>query len=312
MAVQYKDYYQVLGVAKNASQDDIRKAFRKLAREFHPDVAKDKKAAEGKFKEINEAYEVLGDPEKRGKYDELGANWNQMGGRPPQHRGARTSHGAGGGFGGFEGGANGDSFSDFFDSFFRGEGNGGGTRGTAFPFEGIKQAKRPRQVESEVKVSVEELLRGVRKRVSVRHAGQAEAEKMDVSIPAQTIPGQKIRLVGKGENGGDLLLKVVLAVHGDYEVEEGDLVRGVEVPAWKAVLGGDLEVATPDGVVRLKVPAGTQSGRRFRLPGRGLPMEGKRRGDFLVKVQVTVPESLTPEQRAAWLNLQELDSAEVK
>lgn len=307
MAVQYKDYYQVLGVAKNASQDDIRKAFRKLAREFHPDVAKDKKAAEGKFKEINEANEVLGDPEKRGKYDELGANWNQTGGRPPQQRGARGSHGAGGGFGGFEGAANGDSFSDFFEEFFRGEGHGGGTRGTSFPFEGAKQVKRPRHVESEVKVSVEELLRGARKRVSVRHAGQAEAERIDVSVPAQTIPGQKIRLAGKGEHGGDLVLKIVLATHGDYDVEGGDLVRSVDVPAWKAVLGGDLEVATPDGVVRLKVPAGTQSGRRFRMPGRGLPMEGKRRGDFLVKVQVTVPESLTLEQRAAWLRLQELD-----
>jgi curved DNA-binding protein len=303
MAVQYKDYYQVLGVAKNASQDDIRKAFRKLAREFHPDVAQDKKAAENKFKEINEAYEVLGDPEKRAKYDELGANWNQMGGRAQnwgQQRGATT------GFSGFEGGVNGDSFSDFFDAFFRGEAQG--VHGQAFPFGSAKHAKRPRHIDAEVQVTVEELLRGVRKRINVRHSGHAEPEKIDVNIPTHTIPGQKIRLAGKGEHGGDLLLKVVLTAHGDYEVEGSDLVRNVSVPAWKAVLGGDLQVATPDGVVRLKVPSGTQSGRRFRLAGRGLPTEGKRRGDFMVKVQVEVPVSLTLEQRAAWVRLQELEN----
>ena len=303
MAVEYKDYYRVLEVAKNASQDDIRKAFRKLARQFHPDVAHDKMAAEGKFKEINEAYEVLGDPEKRAKYDELGMNWGRVGGRPQQQWGQRGPVDGGG----FDGGGNGESFSDFFDAFFRGESRGG-ARGTEFPFEGSRQVKRPRHVEAEVQVSVEELLRGVSKRVSYRYAGKAVPEKVDVLVPAQTVPGQKIRLAGKGEHGGDLLLKVVLIGHGDYEVEGGDLVRSVRVPMWKAVLGGDLQVATPDGMVRLKVPAGTQSGRRFRLPGRGLPMEGKRRGDFLVKVEFAVPESLTLEQRAAWVRLQELDS----
>ncbi len=298
MAVQYKDYYQVLGVAKGVPQEEIRKAFRKLAREYHPDVAKDKTAAAAKFREINEAYEILGDPEKRQKYDELGAQWQGRGrgggGQMPREWGQAGAPNE----------ADFDSFNEFFEAFMGAGRSGPGAKRTRGAHGGMA---RPRDVEAEVEVSVEEALHGAKKRVSVRLPGSMAAEHVDVNVPAAMVPGHKIRQPGKGLSGGDLVFKVILRPHATYGVEGSDLVKTVQVPAWKAVLGGTLEVATPDGMVRLKVNSGTQPGRRFRLPGRGLPMAGKRRGDFYVLVQVTMPEALTLEQRACWVKLQELD-----
>jgi len=299
MAVQYKDYYKVLGVEKTASQDDIRKAFRKLAREYHPDVAKDKKSAEAKFKEINEANEVLGDPEKRKRYDELGSDWERGG---YQQR-------AGGGFGGGAG-VGGNGFSDFFEAFFGGGGmqggfgQPGGMRGGRNPFESARP--EPRDLETEVTVTVEEALEGTKKRVNFKKSAQGGAETLEVKIPKGVREGQKIRLAGKGTNGGDLYLKVAFASHPHYRLEGDDLVRDVVVPAWRAVLGGEVEVETPDGSVRLKIPAGTQAGRRFRLRGRGLINKAKERGDFYVEVKVSLPETLTEKQRAHWEALSEL------
>ncbi|MEK0447071.1 MAG: hypothetical protein RLZZ399_2392 [Verrucomicrobiota bacterium] len=302
MAVHYKDYYQVLGVSKNASQDEIRKAFRKLAREYHPDVAKDKKGAEAKFKEINEANEVLGDPQKRKKYDELGMEWERGGFQAPPE----GHWSSGNGFGG-------EGFSDFFEAFFGGgarSGGGGFGRGPSGrmpkgPFGPVRH--EPQDLEAEVHVSVEEALEGAKKRVSFRKAAHSLPETLEVRIPKGVCEGQKVRLAGKGSHGGDLLLKVSIAPHPRYQVEGSDLVSDVAVSAWKAVLGSEVEVATPDGSVRMKIPAGTQPGRRFRLRGRGLPKRNKERGDFYAQIRVVLPVECSAEEQARWEALADLE-----
>jgi curved DNA-binding protein len=202
---------------------------------------------------------------------------------------------------------NDEGFSDFFEAFFGGarQPMGGGRRGSSFPGGVQGGGAQPKHLEAEVQVSVDELLNGARKRVSFRRPPGGVLEKIDVQVPAGMVPGQKIRLAKRGQNGGDMFLRVTL-VDPVYSVEGGDLIREVKVAAWQAVLGGEVQVSTPDGQVRLKVPSGTQPGRRFRLTGRGLPVEGKTRGDFYVQIQVQIPESLSLEERAAWVRVQDL------
>lgn len=307
--MQYKDYYQTLGVSKGASKDEIRKAFRKLARQYHPDVAKDKKAAEDKFKEINEAYEVLGDEEKRKQYDELGASW-QPGGFPPPP-GERRRHQPGGGDPFAGGQFGGTGFSDFFEQFFGGNaqrgrnpfGGTGGMRG--FPAEEEGGA----DIEADLLVTIEEALHGAKKKISFRREGSPKVETYEVRIPKNVRAGQRIRLAGQGEaagsrgTAGDLYLRVKFAQHPDYRMEGGDLIHDLEVPVARMVLGGEFEVPTPEGPVRLKIPAGTQPGRKFRLKGRGLPTGAGVRGDLLVGFSVVLPTSLSAEERALWEKL---------
>ena len=291
--MQFKDYYATLGVPKTATQDEIRKAFRKLARQYHPDVAKDKKGAEAKFKEINEANEVLSDAEKRKRYDELGADWDRPGRQqPPQG----WQHG-----GGFEGGG---GFSDFFEAFFGGRGGGGGRkqRGGFGAF-----AQRGGDVEFELPVTVEEALHGGKKAFNLERAGRVET--VSVNVPRAVRGGQKIRLAGQGGEGvgggerGDLFLLIKIAPHVDYRVDGFDLIRAVPVPVWTAVLGGDAEIPTPDGAVKMKIPPGTQPGRKFRLKGRGLPAGSGIRGDLFAEAKVLLPTSLSDEERALWERL---------
>jgi curved DNA-binding protein len=297
MAVQYKDYYDTLGVSKTASQDEIRKAFRKLARKYHPDVAKDKKAAEAKFKEINEAYEVLGDAGKRAKYDQLGADWDRQPQRPPA-----------GGFGG--GGFNpgefgGTGFSDFFEQFFGGRaGRGRGAKGHGF--FGEQPETRGGDIEADLMVTLEEALHGTRKKISFRRQDSPKAETYEVKIPKGVREGQRIRLAGQGSVGtrkelsGDLYLVVRLAQHPDYRVDGDDLVHELELFPWQAVLGTEVNVPTPDGPVRLKIPPGTQNGQKLRLRGRGLVTGPDKRGDFYVQIEIVVPKAVTDEARAHW------------
>jgi curved DNA-binding protein len=314
MAVQFRDYYETLGVSKTATDDEIRSAFRKLARKYHPDVAKDKKAAEEKFKQINEAYEVLSDPEKRKKYDQLGANWNQPGGfQPPPEWGGQP----GGGFyqwssdGGrgveFEFGGTG--FSDFFEAFF-----GGGRGRSAFGgFSGREAtAERGADVEADILVTLEEALHGSMRTVSLRRAGSNKIEKYQVKIPRGVHEGQRIRLAGQGEAGagggkkGDLFLRVRLAKHPDFSVEGSDLIHEVKVAPWQAVLGTELKVPTLEGTVRFKIPSGTQGGQRFRLRERGLPGISGKRGDLYVIVQINIPKKLSEREREIWNQLAKL------
>ena len=314
MAVQFRDYYETLGVSKTATDDEIRSAFRKLARKYHPDVAKDKKNAEEKFKQINEAYEVLSDPEKRKKYDQLGANWNQPGGfQPPPEWGQQPSGGfyqwSGDGGRGVEFEFGGTGFSDFFEAFF-----GGGRGRSAFGgFSGREAtAERGADVEADILVTLEEALHGSTRTVSLRRAGSNKVETYQVKIPRGVHEGQRIRLAGQGEVGarggrkGDLFLRVRLAKHPDFSVEGSDLIHEVKTAPWQAALGTELKVPTLEGNVKLKIPPGTQGGQRFRLRERGLPGISGKRGDLYVVAQINIPKKLTEREREIWSQLAKL------
>src|SRR3954470_14269190 len=238
MAVQFRDYYETLGVPKTATDDDIKKAFRKLARKYHPDVNKDKATAEEKFKQLNEAYEVLGDPEKRKKYDELGESWNQPGGGfqpPPGWGGGRQP---GGGFrrhppgdgGGVEFEFGGTGFSDFFEQFFGGGRQAGFGGGSPFG-QRQRSAERGSDVEADIMVTLEEALHGSKRPISLRRGNSSKIESYQVKIPKGVHEGQRIRLAGQGEAGagggksGDLFLRVRLARHPDFTIEGADLIH---------------------------------------------------------------------------------------
>ena len=319
MAVQYKDYYESLGVSRTASEAEIKKAFRKLAREYHPDVAKDKKKAEEKFKEINEAYEVLSDPAKRKKYDELGANWKQGAEfrPPPGWEGF-----AGGGPGGhaFRGGRpgaeefefhfGGTGFSDFFEQLFGARGRGAGFRGRDFGGAGYAEdeyAARGRDIEGDIMVTLEEVVRGSVRPVTVRH--NSRSETYQVKIPAGVTEGQRLRVAGRGEAGagggeaGDLYLRVRLAKHPDFEVDEHNLIYEAELAPWEAVLGASISVPTLDGRVNIKIPPGTQNGQKLRVRGRGLPQRAGANGDLMVVARVEVPQKISDGERKLWEQL---------
>ncbi len=321
--MQFRDYYETLGVSKTASADEIKSAFRKLARKHHPDVAKDKKAAEEKFKQINEAYEVLSDPDKRKKYDQLGADWNNPGGGfqpPPGYGGGgqpgggyqRWSPGGGNGGGGVEFEFGGTGFSDFFEQFF-----GGGRGRSASGGFGQREAtaERGSDVEADIMVTLEEALHGSKRTVSLRRADSKKVETYQVKIPRGVHEGQRIRLAGQGEAGagggksGDLFLRVRLARHPEFSVEGNDLIHELELAPWQAVLGEEVEVPTLEETRRLKIPAGTQNAQRFRLRGRGLPMSNDERGDLYVAVSIRVPKKITERERELWSQLAELHRA---
>ncbi len=325
MPVQFRDYYETLGVPKTATTDEIRTAFRKLARKYHPDVAKDKKTAEEKFKQINEAYEVLSDKDKREKFDRLGADWQQYGqGTPGGGAGARPGRGGGvrrPGGGGVEFDFGGTGYSDFFEQFFGGSRGKGGGNGAGFDFFGGGQPQaapeKGADVEADISVTLEEALNGSRRPISLRRtdaAGRAKTETYDVKIPAGVHEGQRIRLRARGEAGpgggaaGDLYLRVRLAPHPEFRVEPGgDLYHDLAVPPWQAVLGAEVSVPTLEGqTMKLKIPPGTQVGKRFRLRGRGLPATGGVRTDLYVQIGVTLPETLSDDERELWRQLAEL------
>lgn len=312
MALEYKDYYQILGVPRTASADDIKKAFRKLARQYHPDVAKDKKKAEEKFKEINEAHEVLGNPENRQRYDELGAQWKQGAGPTPPGGGGRGRAGAPGG-GDFDFHFGGTGFSDFFEQFFAGQGAAGagrrGRRGPAFQGESFPQ--RGNDLESDLLVTLDEILQGSVRSVSLRSGAAGESGSSDstfrVRIPKGVQEGQRIRVAGKGEPGsggaeaGDLFLRVRLATHPEFSVRGSDLYHDLDLAPWEAVLGASLSVPTLDGTVTVKIPPGTNTGHQLRLKGRGLPLPGgESRGDLYVVVAVQVPPRVSDAEKKLW------------
>ena len=335
MGVEYKDYYKVLGVERTATQEEIHKAFRKLARQHHPDVAKNKKEAEEKFKEINEAHDVLSDAGKRRKYDALGANWKQGAEfRPPPGwegmggRFGRRARGGGAQAESFEFGGTG--FSDFFEQLFGRHARGGG--GFRFDGDDAAAAARGRDIEGDIMVTLEEALRGSVRAVSLRRAvecahcggtgeskrracpacggsGQAiQSETHQVKIPAGVIDGQRLRVAGKGETGaggagaGDLFLNIRLAGHPDFRVEGAHLFCELDLAPWEAVLGAHVAVPTLEGPVNIRIPAGTQSGQRLRVRGRGLGKEGAR-GDLFVVARLQLPERVTNAERELWEKL---------
>ena len=307
--VQFKDYYETLGVPKTASAADIKKAFRKLARQHHPDVVKerDKKSAEAKFKEINEAYEVLSDPEKRKKYDTLGADWERGGSAqqaPPNWQDFAQQ-----GAGGPEFHFGGTGFSDFFETFFGGRGGRPGGFETSGDAGGFAMAARGHDVEADIMVTLDEAIKGSKRQVSLRRSDSDKVETYNVRIPAGVHEGQRIRLAGQGEpagrggKAGDLYLRVRFAQHPDFRVEGDHLLHDHELKPWVAVLGGEVRVPTLEGSARLKIPPGTQDGQRFRLKQRGLPQPGGGRGDLYVAIGIDIPTAITPEQRKHWEQL---------
>jgi curved DNA-binding protein len=315
MAVQFKDYYETLGVARTASPEEIKQAFRQLARLHHPDVAKNKAAGEARFKEINEAYEVLGDPDKRRKYDELGASW-QEGASGPFAAGGRARRRASAGPGGADYEFGGTGFSDFFESFFGG-GRGGfdSTRRGPVAMDDDEAAfvHPGEDVEADLLVTLEEALRGSKRKVTLRrpghNGGSDRVDTYQVRIPPGVREGQRIRLAGQGGAGhggagpGDLYLRVRLARHPDFSVQGSDLYCDLDLAPWEAVLGVTVKIPTLDGLTSLRVPPGTAAGSRLRLRGLGLPREGLGRGDLYATARIQVPSSVSAEARAQWEQL---------
>jgi len=324
--MEFKDYYTTLGVSKTASDADIKRAYRKLARQFHPDLNPGDKKAEARFKEINEANEVLGDAEKRRKYDELGANWRQY-----EQTGAPGAGGAPPGYGGgpFDGGGGqyrtvtpeemqdafgGDgSFSDFFQAFFGGGGPGfsaGNARG------GARQTRQTRghDLEQEVDLTLEEAFAGTTRRLASTRDGQERS--VEVRIPAGVKDGARVRAAGeggpaaRGGRAGDLYLIVRVLPHSVFERRGQDLYMKVDVPVTTAVLGGEASVPTLAGTaLRLKIPELTANGRTFRLRGHGMPSVGKpaERGDLYASVNLQIPTALSDEARAQYEALKALE-----
>ena len=336
--MEFKDYYATLGVVKTATDKELKAAYRKLARKHHPDVNPGDKSAEARFKEINEAYEVLGDPEKRRKYDELGANWRMY--EQAQQQGQPFPGGSPfGGFGGAgEGGAwtinmggpggyrtmsedemrdmfgTDDPFSSFFHTFF---GGGGGASAGAGEGRARGRAPRPskgRDIESEAELTLEEAYHGAMRRISINIGGHARS--VDVRIPAGVKDGSRVRASGEGESGsggaasGDLFLRVRIRPHPVFERKGDDLYVKVPIPVTAAVLGGEAQVPTITGSVRLKVPETTQPGQVFRLKGHGMPIVGRTdvKGDLYATADVQLPRSLTTDQRRLWEQIRNSES----
>jgi curved DNA-binding protein len=316
--MEFKDYYATLGVPKAATADDIKRAYRKLARQFHPDVNPGDKAAETRFKEINEANEVLGDQEKRRKYDDLGANWRDYE--------AQASRGAGGsGFESWPGGTSyrsvspeefesmfgsgggADPFSDFFHAFFDAGGRQGGG--------GRSRSRKGADAEFVADLTLEEAFAGTTRRLTTK--GAKGERTFDVRIPAGVDDASRVRVAGEGAPGasggqaGDLYVTVRLAPHPRFERRGADLYTKASVPLTTAVLGGDAAVTSLSGsTLRLKVPELTASGRTFRLRGHGMPVVGKTdvRGDLYVAVDIALPDRLTPDEREHYEALRRLET----
>jgi DnaJ-class molecular chaperone len=318
MGPSYKDYYATLGVTKTATEKEIKAAYRKLARKHHPDVNPGNKGAEDKFKEISEAHEVLGDTEKRKKYDQYGDQWKaySQGGFP----GANGPSGFPGGqrvdFGGGFPGDLSDLFGTLFAEQFRQGGASGGQQrsrttvnfgGDAF---GASQQAVSRDLESELRLTLEEVFHGGTKGVSIqvptgrydldRGGRSTELRRVDVKVPAGVNDGQKIRLAGQGVNGGDVMLTIRLMPNSTFERKGDDLVVDVPVAYTTAALGGEMTVPTITGkTLTVKLPAGTQSGQQLRLTGKGMPkLKEGGHGDLYARIKITVPKVLSERERA--------------
>ena len=326
--MEYKDYYKTLGVSKDASQAEIKSAFRKLAVKYHPDKNKEDKKAEERFKEINEANEVLKDPEKRKKYDQLGSNWQQFQDAGPggfdfsQYR----TGSPGGGTYYFEGdlgdmfGGSGGGFSDFFNAFFGGgggpadsmhgfSGRPGGQRDMS-GFSGRTAGHRGNDYQAEIEVNLREAYAGTTRILHV------DGKKLRVSIKPGAYDGQELRIRGKGGKGsrggesGDIYVKLKVMPERNLEVQGNDLILKKEVDLYTAVLGGKIEVNTISGKLNITVPKGSQNGTRLRVKGKGMPVYGKEGslGDLYVQLNVTIPKNLSKEEIDLFNRLRELRS----
>ncbi len=301
MAVKFEDYYQTLGVKRDASQDDIQRAFRKLARKYHPDVNKSDDAP-GKFKLVSEAYEVLKDPDKRKRYDTLGENWKagQEFRPPPGWEGHFRGGGRGAQGGGFQF-ESGGQFSDFFEAMFGQMGGQGGARASGFEDLFAQQAghgapRQPQMQEAPISISLHDAYHGTTRRLDLQ--GPDGRKSIEVKIPKGTTNGAKIRLAGEG-----LILNITVASDPRFTLTGRDLTADVKIEPWQAALGDQIDVHTMDGTVSLTVPPGTQSGQKLRLKAKGLPSPKGAPGDLYVRLLITVPKKLTDRQRELYEQL---------
>lgn len=313
--MEFKDYYKILGVDKNATQDDIKRAYRKLAMKYHPDRNPGDKSAEEKFKEITEANEVLSDPEKRKKYDMLGANWKNYQSTGRGFDEFFTNFGGGGrraqsgssfefstDFSDLFGNLGG--FSEFFESFFGGRSK---RAETGFDFGSSKSKSAGIDVEADMNITLEDAFNGCERQINI------DGKKLKIKINPGIKDGQKLRLKGLGRsripNGpkGDLYLKIHILNHPFYEIKDNDLYFNLDIDLYTAVLGGKETIKTLDGKrINLTIPEGTESGKTLRLKNLGMIKEDGTRGDLFVKVHVTTPKNLTEEEKNLFRKLRDM------
>jgi curved DNA-binding protein len=304
MPVKFRDYYETLGVSRTASEDEIKKSYRKLARKYHPDLNPNNKQAEEKFKGVSEAYEVLGDADKRRKYDQLGPNFksgsdftpppNWQGNFDPSEIFGRAGAGrAGGGFGRQTTG--GSSFSDFFEMFFGGAGRGG-----------AQARSNGADAETELTLPLSDMHRGTTRKLTVQMGNMEKT--IDVRIPPGARNDSKIRIPGGGPNGGDLYIRLKLDPNSGFTVKGDDTEVEVEITPWEAALGAAIQVPTLDGTADIRVPAGVSSGQKVRLKAQGLAIRGGGRGEHFVKLKIVVPKTLSAEEKRLFEELRKVST----
>ncbi len=309
--VAYKDYYKTLGVSKQATDKEIKAAYRKLARLNHPDTNKGHKGAEEKFKEINEAYEVLKDPEKRQKYDTLGSNWQQYGGfGNAQNQNTNFDFNSFQGFGG----SGSSNFSDFFEMLF-GQNFGAGAKTSGARKSGFEDMLTPRSMdrETDIELSIEEMLKGTT-RIIQKNEPNGQVKTLQVKIPPNVRLGSKIRVAGEGARSnvnnqtGDIYLKVKLKPHPHFTIDGDNLLTDITLSPALATVGGLVKVKTIDGEVTIKVPPGSQHGQMLRIKEKGLPQgKDKPRGDHLAKIKIVIAKNLNDQQKELYNQILNLE-----
>ncbi|MBI4656878.1 MAG: DnaJ domain-containing protein [Elusimicrobia bacterium] len=323
MSLKYKDYYSILGVSKNASEQEIKSAFRKLAFKYHPDKNPCNKEAESKFKEINEAYEVLSDSKKRQMYDQLGAGWQEGQNFSPPPGGFKYEYGTNSNQADFE---KFSGFSDFFKTIF---GSFGGMSGfeqhgqrqrNSFSFGNFadedasceSHGRSPLDLEAELAISVIDLIKGGYKELTfTRSPGRrTEQKRIKVNIPKGLRDGSCVRLKGQGGQAqgrtGDLYLTIKVLPDPRFEVKGSDIETHATVMPWEAVLGSEVSVQTPEGSVKIKIPPNSRAGRKLRISGKGLSKKDGSRGDFYAVINIDIPQNLTPRQIELFKKLKEI------
>ncbi|NJN85605.1 MAG: J domain-containing protein [Leptolyngbyaceae cyanobacterium SL_7_1] len=303
----FRNYYSTLGVSRDATAEEIKKAYRKLARQFHPDLNPGDKAAEEQFKAVNEAYEILSDPTKRTQYDQFSQFWNKTGFQPatPRSKGWGTGNRAP---------ADDVDFSQYsdFNSFVDQLLNRRTAPATPRPADPYRPGTTktaytvsrpsPRNAEARLTVPLEKAYTGGRERIRLE-----DGRSLEVTMPPAMVSGQRIRLKGQGVSGGDLYLKIEVAPHTFFRLDGADLYCQIPVTPSEAVLGGAIDVPTLDGMVRMMIPPGVRAGQKLRLGGKGYPLEG-RRGDQIVEIQIAFPRELTPQEQDLYEKLRQIET----
>ncbi|MDC0834002.1 DnaJ-class molecular chaperone CbpA [Geitlerinema sp. FC II] len=314
----FRDYYKILGVPRDASTEDIKRSYRRLARKYHPDLNPGDKSAEERFKDIGEAYNILSDPEKRQQYDQFSRFLSQ---KKTRRKPARaTRNGTATAEPQFEQYAD---FNSFLDDLLNRRANRATARTEAPPPPGTRvrvdsrdafrrrttktaytvSRPTPRDIEARLTLPLEKAYTGGRERIRLE-----DGRSLEVNMPPGMVSGQRVRLKGQGEHGGDLYLKITVAPHGFFRTEGSEIVCQLPVTPSEAVLGASVEVPTLDGLVRMTLPPGVKSGQRLRLSGKGYPTRGGKRGDQLVEIQIVVPKEIDAAERELYEKLRQLES----